>query len=1045
MHLLAAFSLRNRALIALVTIVAAFFGVIAASSLKEELIPSVQFPQLAVVSRYPGATPAVVSKRVSAPIEQAIRGISGLETTSSTSTTGSSTVSASFTYGTDLGAAEQKIGSALNRIRAALPDGVDPQVIAGSLDDIPVLSLAVTGDRSTDELAAAAERSVVPELEKVKGVRSAALNGAPGSRVTVTPKDALAEHRLPPTVVEQTLRASGVLVPAGSVSEQGVTRSIQVGTELGSTADIAALPLTGVTAAQYNGPLSRSTHVPTIGDVATVRQDSDPTTTVSLVNGRPALTIAVTKLPSANTVEVSRAVRAALPGLKGVLGAGGAYTIVFDQAPYIQKSIDSLFTEGVLGLAFAVLVILVFLLSVRTTIVTAISIPTSVLLTLIGMQAVHYSLNILTLGAITIAIGRVVDDSIVVTENIARHFAQDFPGGVRPAPEQRRTAVLTAVKEVAGAVTASTITTVAVFVPIAFVGGTAGELFRPFALTVTMALGASLFVALTIVPVLAYWFVRPRRRRDGAAVTPRPPFLQRGYRPVLSSTLRHPWLTTLGALVLLVGTGALVPLLQTNYLGSSGQNTLTVTQTLADGTTLDAQTVRARATDRALRGIEGVRTVDASIGTSGSALRDAFSGGSGTRISYSITTAEKADQTALQNRIRARLKQVPGSGSYQVAASQGFGTTSDIQVDITAGSDSSLRTAADRVVRAVQGLPEVAQASSNLSASQPYLAVDIDATKAAQAGYSEVALAQFVARAAQPTSIGSLTIGDDTLTVYLADQKPPTTRSQLEALAIPTPTGKKRLDSLATVRTAGQPAAITSTDAKRSASVSATPAGQDTGSASAAVARAVADVALPAGASATLGGVTSDQNTAFQQLLLALLAAILIVYTVMVATFRSLRQPLELLVSVPFAATGAILLQMASGIPLGVASFIGLVMLVGIVVTNAIVLIDLVNQYRERGLGVREAVLDGATRRLRPILMTALATIFALVPTATGFTGNSGFISQPLALVVIGGLISSTVLTLVVLPTLYYLIEGRRERRDRRQQVRESHRHAHVA
>ena len=259
---------------------------------------------------------------------------------------------------------------------------------------------------------------------------------------------------------------------------------------------------------------------------------------------------------------------------------------------------------------------------------------------------------------------------------------------------------------------------------------------------------------------------------------------------------------------------------------------------------------------------------------------------------------------------------------------------------------------------------------------------------------------------------------------------------KLAALPVATPTGEKRLDSLATIRTATEAAAITSTDAKRSASVSATPAGQNTGAASAAVAKAVAKVALPAGATASLGGVTSDQNTAFQQLLLALLAAILIVYTVMVATFRSLRQPLELLVSVPFAATGAVLLQLASGIPLGVASIIGLVMLVGIVVTNAIVLIDLVNQYRDRGLGVREAVLDGATRRLRPILMTALATIFALVPTATGFTGNSGFISQPLALVVIGGLISSTLLTLVVLPTLYFLIEGRRERRAERRERR---------
>ncbi|MDH2443741.1 efflux RND transporter permease subunit [Amnibacterium sp. CER49] len=1044
MHLLAAFSLRNRALIALVTVVAAVFGLLAAGGLQEELIPSVQFPQLAVVTTYRGATPTVVNQRVSLPIEQAIRGIAGLESSASTSSSGSSTVTASFTYGTDLDAAEQKIGSAINRIRATLPDGTDPQIIAGSLADIPVTVLAVTGDRSADQLASTLRASVVPDLEKLAGVRAANLAGAPQARVTITPKAALEDHRLQPTVIEDTLKASGVLVPAGSVTEGGTTRSIQVGTELGSTSDIAALPLAGVTAAQYNGPLSTSTRVPTIGDVATVATNHDPVTTVSLVNGRPALTVAVTKLPSANTVTVSREVRAELARLQPALGPNGRFTPVFDQAPYIEQSIASLRDEGLLGLAFAVLVILVFLLSLRATLVTAVSIPVSLLITLIGMQAVGYSLNILTLGAITIAIGRVVDDSIVVTENIARHFREDEedPADEGTPAERRRASIFAATREVAGAVTASTVTTVAVFVPIAFVGGTAGELFRPFALTVTLALGASLLVALTIVPVLAYWFLRPRRV-DGRPA--RRPLLQRAYRPVLGATLAHPWLTTIAAVLVLAGSGFLATLLPTNYLGSSGQNTLTVTETVPDGTSLAVQTVRARAAGSAIRAVPGVRIVEASVGTSGNPFRDAFNASSGTRITYSVTTDPKAGQDALQRRIRRAVDTLPGGGTFTLAASQGFGAASDIQIDVTAGTASALRAGADQVLRAVQHLPEVSQASSNLASSQAYLAVDIDAAKAAAAGYSEVALAQVVARASQPASIGSVTIGDDDLTVYLAARKAPTTRSQLAALDVPTPTGTKRLDSLATIRIAKEPAGITTADAKRSATVSATPAGSNTGAASAAVAKALAGVTLPAGVSASLGGLTSDQNTTFQQLGLALLAAILIVYTVMVATFRSLRQPLELLVSVPFAATGAILLQLASGIPLGAASLIGVVMLVGIVVTNAIVLIDLVNQYRARGETVRDAVLDGATRRLRPILMTALATILALVPTATGLSGNGGFISQPLALVVIGGLVSSTVLTLLVLPTLYFLVEGRRERAVVRRERRAERRAAAAA
>lgn len=1041
MHLLAAFSLRNRALIALVVVVAAFFGVVAAGSLKEELIPDIQLPQLAIVSTYQGAAPAVVSDRVSAPIEQAVRGIQGLNDTSSTSTTGSSTVSASFQYGTDLDGAEQKIGSAINRIRSTLPDGVDPQVISGSLADFPVLNIAVTGDRPTDALATSVRQSVTGEIEKLPGVRAAAVTGAPDQRMSIKPKAAtLSDHGLQDSVIDSTLKASGVLVPAGSIADGSSTRSIQVGTELGSVADLKALPLDGVTPARWNGK-----DVPTIGDVATVRRVDDPVTSVSLVNGRPALTIAVTKLPSANTVEVSRVVRAALPRLRPVLGAGGAYTVVFDQAPYIEQSIDSLFEEGVLGLAFAVVVILLFLLSFRAMVITAISIPVSVLVTLIGMQAVHYSLNILTLGAITIAVGRVVDDSIVVTENIARHFRDD-PRGVsehghkhvldaprprtdpRATPQERRASVFASVREVAGAVTASTVTTVAVFLPIAFVADTAGELFRPFALTVSIALAASLIVSLTIVPVLAYWFLRPAKPpADDRRAERRAPLLVRAYRPILRGTLRAPVVTILIAVLVFGGSVALATRLQTNYLGSTGQNTLTATETLADGTSLTAQTVKARAVDAALRRVDGVQTVQSSIGTSGSALRDAFDAGSGTVVTYSVTTDPGADQEVVQRHVRAAARAVPGVGQLDVTASQGLGTSSDIEVDVKAPSASSLSSATDRVLRAVQDLPTVNQATSSLTAAQPYVAVDIDGEKAAKAGFSEVALAQTVARATQPSDIGSITIDEQSLTVYLTPPSPPATRSALAALKVQTPTGKVRLDSLASVRVAKEASAITSTDARRSASVSATPASANTGAASAAVQRAVDGIDLPAGTTATVGGVTADQTSAFSQLALALLAAILIVYTVMVATFRSLRQPLLLLVSVPFAATGAVLLQLASGIPLGVASLIGLLMLIGIVVTNAIVLIDLVNQYRARGATVRDAVLQGASRRLRPILMTALATILALVPTAAGLIGTSSFISQPLALIVIGGLLSSTVLTLIVLPTLYFLVEGRRE------------------
>ncbi|MBO0985756.1 efflux RND transporter permease subunit [Rathayibacter sp. SD072] len=1080
MHLLAVLSMKNRALIALVTVVVAVFGGVALTGLKQELAPSISFPQLAVVSSYPGAAPEVVNDDVSTPIETAIQGVPGLETTSATSSTNSSLISASFTYGTDLATAEQKILQAINRIRSTLPEGVDPQVVTGSFDDLPVLQLAVSSDGDAKALASRLRASVIPDLEKVDGVREVALVGESAQRVTITPDDAqLAATGATANDIRTALQQNGVLVAGGEITQDGSTFSVQSGQKLGSTDDIASLPLLPSSAASAGAAPGAAAPgagaapgavpavpaaLPTIGSVASVAVTDAPITSISRVNGQPALTLSITKLPAANTVDVSTGVTALLPDLEASLGDGATFTSVFDQAPYIQESIAALAQEGALGLVFAVLVILVFLLSVRSTLVTAISIPTSVLITFIGLQTAGYTLNILTLGALTIAIGRVVDDSIVVIENIKRHL---------DAGEERAGTIVRAVREVSGAITASTITTVAVFLPISFVGGTTGELFRPFALTVTIALLASLLVALTIVPVLAYWFLRPSKRpgvREAAraaldeertasgetAVAPivqraaqqegqqegqphghhaahaaprRASALQRVYGPIIAWTLKHSVVTVLLSLLVLVGTGALYPLMKTNFLGASGQDTFTVTQTVPVGQSLDAQDVTAQASSTAILDVEGVETVQLSIGSSGGGLQSAFGGGGGDSISYSVTTDDSADQEVVQSEVRDALGAIADPEDISVSASSGFGASSDIEVDLTTASQSDLQSANDALLEALRGADGISQAESNLSSSLPYVAVRVDRAAAAQAGLSEVAIGTLVSQALQPSQAGSVVIEDRTLSIYLADAQPPATIDELAALEIPTLAGPVALSTLATVEQTNGPASITTERGQRTATITVTPQGDDLASANVAVQSAIDGTDLPAGVSAELGGVTADQTEAFSQLGIALLVAILIVYVVMVATFRSLLQPLLLLVSVPFAATGAILLQVITGVPLGVPSLIGVLMLIGIVVTNAIVLVDLVNQYRERGMPVREALLHGTERRLRPILMTALATIFALLPMALGITGHGGFISQPLAIVVIGGLVSSTVLTLVVLPVIYNLVEGYRERR----------------
>jgi multidrug efflux pump subunit AcrB len=1026
---LAVLSLKNRALIALITIVAAIFGGLALTNLKQELIPSIEFPALIVVSTYPGASPEVVSNDVSVPIENAIQGVPGLETSTATSTTNASIVQASFTYGTDLATAEQKMTQAINRIKGQLPESVEPNVISASIDDFPVIQLAVTGYDDEEAIQSQLEASVIPDLEDVAGVNAAQIVGGVGQRITITPDQAaLAAAGFTQQAISDALEQNGVLFPGGEITEGDETLTVQTGAKITTVDEIAALPLVPSTPEQA---LAGAT---TIADVATVAEEADPVTTVSRVNGEPAVTIAVTKLPAANTVDVSRGVLAILPDLEESLG-GAEFTVVFDQAPYIQESIDTLAKEGLLGLVFAVLVIFVFLLSVRSTLVAAISIPTSVLITFVGIQAFGYSLNILTLGALTIAIGRVVDDSIVVIENIKRHYVGDA---------DKRRAILRGVREVASAITASTITTVAVFLPIAFVGDVTGELFRPFALTVTIAMTASLFVALTIVPVLAYWFLKPGKPildERGVAIDPEDPAappsrLQKSYLPILRWTLKHSWVTLGLALLVLAATIAAAPFMKTNFLGDSGQNTFTMTQEIGPAPSLEAESAAAEEVEEVLLGIEGIETVQVSIGSSGSALRDAFSGG-GSGITYSITTDPGVDQVALREEVQAAVADLDDAGEITVSTAGGGFGSSDIEIDVTAPDADTLQTATDAVVEAVDAAEGVGQVSSNLSASLPYIAVTVDRERAAELGLSEVAVGALVSNTMQPQSIGSVEIDGTSLTVYLAASETPASLDDLRQLQVPSATGPIPLEEVATVEESEGPTSITTEGGRRTSTVTVTPSTDDLASASAAVTTALEDADLPASADASLGGVVTQQQDAFTQLGLALLAAILIVYIVMVATFKSLRQPLLLLISVPFAATGAILLQIITGVPLGVASLIGVLMLIGIVVTNAIVLVDLVNQYREKGLSAHDATIAGGSRRLRPILMTALATIFALTPMALGITGQGGFISQPLAIVVIGGLVSSTVLTLLVLPTLYNLVEGAKERRAERRRGRD--------
>lgn len=1013
MSWLSRFSLAQRALIGLMSIIALAFGAIAIPQLKQQLLPTIELPMVSVIAPYQGASPDVVEKQVVEPIEDNLEAVDGISGVTSTASEGNALIMASFDYGNDSARIVADVQQAVNRARVQLPDDVDPQVVAGSTDDIPTVVLAVTSDKDQQALSDQLDRTVVPALKDIDGVGQVTVDGVQDLQVSVTPDDAkLAKAELNTAALGQALQAGGATLPAGSFDEDGSNRTVQVGGGFTSLKQIQDLMVTGEGGKK---PVR-------LGDIATVEEEPARADSITRTDGKPSLAVSVTMDHDGSAVAVSDAVQDKLSGLRKDLGSGATLTVVSDQGPAVSKSIKGLTTEGALGLLFAVLVILVFLASIRSTLVTAVSIPLSVVLALIVLWTRSESLNILTLGALTIAIGRVVDDSIVVLENIKRHLGYG---------EERQEAILKAVREVAGAVTSSTLTTVAVFLPIGLTGGMVGELFGSFSLTVTAALLASLIVSLTVVPVLSYWFLRapkdvrgidPEEARRKAEEKEARSRLQRLYVPVLRFATRRRLTSVAIAVVVLVGTFGMTPLLKTNFFDQGEQEVITVKQELKPGTSLAATDAEAKKVEKMLDGVKGVEDYQVTVGSSG--FMAAFGGGTDTnQASYTVKVADSASFDDVQDGIEEGLGKLSGIGTTTVAAGDGFGSQ-DLSVVVKSADAGVLREAAEEVRDAVAGLDDVTDVTSDLAQSVPRISVKAN-DKAAAAGFNDTTLGAAVAQAVRGTTSGKAILDDTERDVVIKSAKPAETLSELRSLSL----GAVKLGDIATVKLVDGPVSMTRIDGQRAATISAKPTGDNTGAVSADLTAKLDKLKLPAGATAAIGGVSEDQDDAFASLGLAMLAAIAIVFMLLVATFRSLIQPLILLVSIPFAATGAIGLLVITGTPMGVPSMIGMLMLIGIVVTNAIVLIDLINQYRKQGYGVVEAVVEGGRHRLRPILMTALATIFALLPMALGITGEGGFIAQPLAVVVIGGLITSTLLTLLLVPTLYAMVELRKERR----------------
>nr|WP_239583722.1 efflux RND transporter permease subunit [Herpetosiphon giganteus] len=761
-------------------------------------------------------------------------------------------------------------------------------------------------------------------------------------------------------------------------------------------------------------------------DVATVEVGAVGGSTVTRTNGQASLGLEISKDTTGNTVEIVEAVEAEFAKFND-----GSLTIqiVSEQATPINQAVSAVLTEGAIGAVVAIVVIFLFLRSLRTTLVTAVSIPLSIMVALILMRLQGFSLNVMTLGGLTVAVGRVVDDSIVVLENIYRYLNKGA---------NRREAVIEGTKEVAGAITSSTLTTVCVFLPLGLVGGIVSKFFLPFALTVTYALLASLIVAITIVPLLAYLFIRQTKEE------PENTWMQRAYTPALLWALRNRAWTLVIAFALLLGSFGFVNFLKFTFLPDSSEKLISIQINTPSGTDLETTVAKANEIEKLLlvqRDAGKVRDIQTVIGSSSgaNAARDRSGGASApdsARFSLTIDNDKVTDPAAFAKELETQIKGVAGLESVTAeVVSQGGGPgNAGLDITLVSSDINKLREANDKIMAVIGGNKvsdrfDIANVKSSLAEVQPELEVAVDPAKAINSGTSTAQIALQIRAMLTGENAGTVQLDgtNKPLDIYVQVDPAALDAEKLRALEVGT-INTVPLSQVATISEVPGASSIVRINGDRATSISGQFTSDDTFSTQAAVEAEIRDnIGLPEGVIIQAGAQAQSQTDTFNDMFLALGVAVILVYLVMVLSFGSLMNPLIILFSLPLAIIGVLTSLFLTGKPLGITTMIGVLLLIGIVVTNAIVLIELVEQYREEGKPVYESLVQAARVRLRPILMTAIATMVALLPLALGLK-EGGFIGADLGIAVIGGLFTSTFLTLLVVPVVYSLVESLKKR-----------------
>ncbi len=996
-------------------------GSISLIRLPIDLMPDITYPTLTIRTLYENASPEEIEELITRPVEEAMSAVPGVESVYSTSSEGASNVRVTFSWGTDLDTASNDIRDRLDRVIPNLPEDAErPMLRKFDIANFPVLIFGASSDLTPLQMRKLIDDQVKYRIERIPGVASLEVWGGYEREIQVN-LDAgkIKSMDLPLDQILSRIREGNITLPAGTIDRGTFEVTMRTKGEYTSLDQLAGT----VVSIREGAPIK-------LRDIASVDDTWKKITRIITVNGKPGVRLGVRKQSGKNTVEVAASVLKEVENISRDIPQI-TITPIIDTSDYIRNSITNVGSMALYGGILAILVLLFFLRNVISTLIIATSIPISIIAAFALMYFGGLTLNLMTLGGLALGIGMLVDNAIVVLENIYRY---------RESGEKAEDATVKGAGEVTAPIVASTLTTLAVFLPLVFVRGMSGVMFKQLASVVSFALLCALMVALTLVPVMSSKFLHP------GTVHVKETWLARlniisvrffasmedSYKRLLHFALDRTGIVVIAVVLLLIGSFALVPFVGVEFMPTTDEGEVRINAEMEVGTRMEVLGEKFKLIEAIVkREVPEIKNTVVSIG--GTSWRSQGSHSGQMRIALVPRAERSRSSEQIASVLRRQLSNIPGvtirtrAGQGLFILRMGTGGTEKVQIEIRGYDLETADALAERVKKIVEDVDGVTDAQLSRESGSPEELVFVDRQKAADMKLTVSQIANMLQTVLSGTTAGSYRKGGDEydIRVKIKDAEKMDIREILDMTLVSTGGEPVVLRNVVKMKPKTGPVRIERKDQERIVMVSANISGRDMGSILADIRERLQSIAVPQNFSIVFGGDYEEQQKAFRELLLSLILALLLVYMVMASLYESIRYPIVVMFSVPFASIGVILMLFITNTTFNVQSFIGCIMLGGIVVNNAILLVDHINLLRRRdGMPLREAIEEGGRRRLRPILMTAMTTILAMVPLAIGL-GEGGEVQAPLARAVIGGLISSTLITLVIVPTVYLFFDTR--------------------